>query len=101
MKLRILKSGLILMMAPLLLSSSLGLAKKPKAQVTTTMDQMLLLLDMSRSYNQKAKIFLDDQECQCVCDDSQWTCLDTECGMQEEACMNDEFSKESSYDFVS
>lgn len=82
----------------LMISTPLEAKKSKLKGITTTLDDLLLLIDLSTTAKNKTKFFIDNEQCQCVCDGSQWSCLDTECSLQENACMDDEISYDNSSD---
>lgn len=81
----ILISGLVLATAPID-------AKYKSRGVTTSLQNIMVLIDLSSSLNSKSKIYMDAEGCQCACDNEQWSCIDTNCEMQADACMDDELS---------
>lgn len=71
-----------------LTASPLGAKNKSKG-VTTSLQDIMILMDLTSSIQDESKIYIDDENCQCVCSDEQWACVDTTCEMQEQACFND------------
>ena len=88
-----------LIVALVLTAGPLSQAKitKAKSSVVTSLQDLIVLLDLSRSQQNKAKVYIDNENCQCVCDEEKWTCIKTECELQENACLDDELS----YDKIS
>lgn len=82
----------ILVLGLVLATSPIGAKYKNKG-VETSLREMLVLMDLSPSATNNTKVYIDEEGCQCVCDNEQWSCVDnTNCDMQADACLNDELS---------
>jgi len=77
--------GLILLAAPLD-------ARTKKKGITTSLESLMVLMNLSQSLNSSSRIYIDAENCQCACDLEKWSCLNTECEMQDEVCMDVEVS---------
>lgn len=66
---------------------------KRKNVITTSFGKLLMLIDLHHSTKDQSKVYIDDESCQCVCVDAEWTCVDTEeCHLQDEVCIDEELS---------
>ena len=86
---------LTILMAGLLLATSPIGAKYNRGGVTTSLQNIMVLIDLSHNLDNTSSIYIDGEGCQCVCDTEQWSCIDTLCEMQADACLNEALSYDS------
>lgn len=84
-----------ILVAGLVLATSPIDAKYKNRGVTTSLQNVMILIDLSSSLKSKSAIYLDDEGCQCVCDNEQWSCIDTTCEMQADSCLDEELTFDS------